>query len=62
MSEKIWYLKRSDLFRQLTPQELAELELRCRSRNFPRKSPVYLPADEADAVLLLARGKVKICH
>ncbi len=62
MSEKIWYLKRSDLFRQLLPQELAELELRCRSRNFARKSPVYLPADEADAVLLLARGKVKICH
>lgn len=62
MSEKIWYLKRSDLFRQLASHELAELELRCRSRNFPRKSPIYLPADEADAVLLLARGKVKICH
>lgn len=62
MSEKIWYLKRSDLFRQLAPGELAELELRCRSRTFPAKSPIYLPADEADAVLLLARGKAKICH
>lgn len=62
MSEKIWYLKRSNLFGQLQPSDLAELELRCLSRSFARNTPIYLPADEADAVLLLARGKAKICH
>jgi CRP-like cAMP-binding protein len=36
------------------------LELRCRARQFPAGTPVYLPADQADAVLLLAEGRVKI--
>ncbi len=31
-------------------------------RKFNRKAPIYLPRDEADGVLLLASGRVKICH
>ncbi len=61
MSEKIWYLKHCDLFQRLAPDELAWLEARCRLREYPRGSPIYLPADAADGVLLLARGRAKIC-
>ncbi|MEM9353242.1 MAG: Crp/Fnr family transcriptional regulator [Planctomycetota bacterium] len=60
MPERLWYLKHCDLFQQLTMQQLTGLEARCRSKTFPRGSPVYLPADYADAVLLLAEGRVKI--
>jgi CRP-like cAMP-binding protein len=60
MSDKIWYLKRCQLFEQLPPGELGRLEGRARVREFPRGCPVYLPADEADGVLVLAKGRVKI--
>ena len=60
MSERLWYLKNCDLFRQLSPEQLTMLESRCRIRRCPRHSPIYLPADEADGVLLLAEGRVKL--
>ena len=60
MSERLWYLKRCDLFQRLGQEQLSALESRCRVRKFPRATPVYLPADHADSVLLLAEGRVKI--
>jgi CRP-like cAMP-binding protein len=60
MSERVWFLKRCDLFQQLNPSQLQMLESRCRARRFPAGTPVYLPADQADAVLLLAEGRVKL--
>ncbi|HQU47267.1 MAG: transcriptional regulator [Planctomycetia bacterium 21-64-5] len=60
MSDKFWFLKRCNLFEQLTPEELTALESRCRVRSFPRGNPIYLPADEASGVLLLASGRAKI--
>ena len=60
MSQRLWYLKSCDLFQQLGSDQLTALEFRCRVRNFPRKTPIYLPADHADGVLLLAEGRVKI--
>ena len=62
MAEKIWHLKRSDLFEQLSADELAQLEARARVRRFARKSLIYLPQDAADSLLLLADGRVKICN
>ena len=62
MSEKLWYLKRCNLFERLSSTELREVEVQSKFRSFPRRSPIYLPADEANAVLLLASGRVKICH
>ena len=61
MSEKIWHLKQCDLFQHLAPDELRLLESRCRIRKVPRGSPIYLPADDADGVLLVTSGRVKIC-
>jgi len=60
MSERLWYLKRCDLFQQLGADQLTALESRCRARKCPRGTPIYLPADQADGVLLLAEGRVKI--
>ena len=60
MLERIWYLKRCPLFQQLDTQQLQFLESRCRARSFPRNTPIYLPSDDADSVMLLAEGRVKI--
>lgn len=60
MTEKLWYLKQCQLFQRLTPEQLAPLEARCRSRKFSRGDPIYLPADQADGVLLLTSGRAKI--
>ncbi len=60
MTEELWYLKQSDLFRRSSPEELARLGPRCRSRAFKRGEPIYLPAESAAAALLLAEGRVKI--
>ncbi len=62
MSEKLWFLKQCNIFEQLAPDELAWLEARSRARSFPRGSPIYLPAESAESVLLLASGRVKICN
>lgn len=61
MSEKFWFLKCCSILERLGPAELAELESRARIKKFPGRSPVYLPSDAADAVLLLVTGRVKIC-
>lgn len=60
MSERLWYLKRCDLFQRLSPEQLASVESRSRMRECPRGTPIYLPADYANGVLLLAKGRVKI--
>ena len=60
MSQRLWYLKSCELFQQLDHDQLTALESRCRMRSCPRGTPVYLPADQADGVLLLAAGRVKI--
>ena len=60
MSERLWYLKNCELFQRLSADQLTALEARCRMRQCPRGTPVYLPAVEADGILLLAKGRVKI--
>lgn len=62
MSEKIWYLKRCQLFQHCSAEQITALETCSRVRTFAKRSPVYLPAEQADAVLLLASGRIKICH
>ena len=61
MADNVWYLKRCDLFEQLPQEELRHVEGRSRIRRFARSSPVYLPSEHADGVLLLLSGRVKIC-
>jgi len=62
MPEKIWCLKNCDIFAKLQPDQLSQLEKRSRMREFPARSPVYLPSAAADSVFLLAKGMVKVCN
>ena len=62
MRDSYWYLKNCDLFSRIASQDIAELETQSRMRQLKRGEPVYLPNQEADAVILVAQGRVKICH
>ncbi len=62
MSERLWHLKCCELFERLPDEALAHLERHARFRKFPRRNPIYLPADESTGVLLLSSGRAKICN
>ncbi|RMF40319.1 MAG: Crp/Fnr family transcriptional regulator, partial [Planctomycetota bacterium] len=60
--QRLWYLKNCNLIAQLPTDEITHLERVSRVRRFAKGEPVYLPSETADAVYLIARGLVKICH
>ena len=62
MSDKLWYLKHCNLFERLTDEQITRIESRSRSRSFSANSPIYLPAEKADSVFLLAKGLAKVSH
>ena len=62
MAGQIWYLKSCRLFESCNPSQIARLEAASRSKSVSKGEPVYLPADAANSVLVLASGRVKICH
>ena len=62
MSEFYWYLQDCDLFSYLNNFEIRQLENVSKTRTFRRGEPIYLPDEIADGVLLVAKGRVKICH
>ena len=62
MADFYWYLKDCDLFTYLTDQDIRSLESVAKTRSFRRGEPIYLPNESADGVLLVVKGRVKICH
>lgn len=62
MNEKFWYLKKCNLFAQLSDRDIAELERTCFVRQYGRGEMVYLPSDHSNSVLLLAKGRIRIFH
>jgi CRP-like cAMP-binding protein len=60
MNEKIWYLKRCDLFTRLTPAQKRRLESGAGMRTFHRHEMIYFPTEPGQSVLVLAKGRVKI--
>lgn len=62
MEEKFWYLKRCPVFEHLAADDIARLESHSQIKTFDRKSLIYLPDDQGDAVLLLVSGRVRIYH
>ncbi len=62
MAESFWYLKNCNLFNQLASEDLSWLESHSRVRRMKRGEPIYLPSQSADGVLLVASGRIKICH
>lgn len=62
MAGQIWYLKSCRLFENCSNQQIARLESASRAKTVAKGEPIYLPADNANSVLVLASGRVKICH
>lgn len=62
MDRHFWYLKNCELFSQLSAEQLAQLERVAYVREFSRKQLIYLPQDESEAMLLVARGRVRLYH
>jgi len=60
MTERVWFLKQSRLFQQLSLEEIASLESRARVREWASRQVIYAPADAADSVFLVVRGRVRI--
>ncbi|MEM7782410.1 MAG: Crp/Fnr family transcriptional regulator [Planctomycetota bacterium] len=62
MANTFWYIKNCNLFSQLQPSDVAAIEAQSKTRVMKKGETVYLPQDQADAVLLVAQGRVKVCH
>jgi CRP-like cAMP-binding protein len=60
MDGNIWYLKRCELFENLSALQAERLERTARLRHFSRRSLVYAPNEAGESVLLLVRGRIKI--
>lgn len=62
MADAYWYIKNCNLFAQLSAADIADLEAESKVRKLKKGDPVYLPTEQADGVLLVAQGRVKVCH
>ncbi len=62
MADSFWYIKNCNLFSQLSASDIADLEAKSKVRKLKKGEPVYLPTEQADGVLLVAQGRVKVCH
>ena len=62
MADSYWYIKNCDLFAQVSPEDVSWLETRSKLRKVKRGEAVYLPDDSSDDILLVASGRIKICH
>jgi CRP-like cAMP-binding protein len=60
MSDKIWFLKRCELFERLNAEERRRLEIRAVMRTFRRNEMIYFPGEPGQTVLVVLRGKVKL--
>ncbi len=62
MNDRIWYLQKCDLLGRLSAAQMSQIERVSQIKVFPKSSAIYLPCQPADAILLVAKGLVKICH
>ncbi len=62
MAETFWHLQKCSLFNHLREADLSLLEAQSRMTTLKKGDSVYLPNEQADAVILVASGRVKIYH
>ena len=62
MADTLWFIKNCDIFSHVTDDDVKWLEQQSKMRKLKKGEPVYLPSQDADGVLLVAKGRVKICH
>lgn len=59
-ADKLWYLSQVNLFADMTEAEMHDLARVTTMREYPKGSVISQPAERANAVYLVKRGRVKI--
>lgn len=57
---KIWYLKRVNLFKEMSQEEMEQMAKMVVEKSFRKKELIYLPGEPGQSVYLLKKGVVKI--
>ncbi len=57
---KLWYLKRINLFTEMSPEEMGVFAQKTRMESVRKKTPIFFPGDPSQQVYLLKEGRVKI--
>ena len=57
---KIWYLKKINLFKSMSQEEMMQLAQKVVEKSFRKKETIYLPGQPGNHVYLLKKGVVKI--
>ena len=60
MNGSLWYLKRCDLFDELTPQQTERLNAAAHVRPFKRHDLIYAPTQPGHSVLVVAAGRAAL--
>lgn len=58
--DKIWYLKRINIFEDAGDSCLQRIDKYAIHKYLKKKEPIYLPGDKSDKVYLLKEGRVKV--
>lgn len=58
--DKLWYLKRCDIFSGLSKPELDKVAAIAQERTIPKKKIIYTPEDKSEAMFILKKGRVRI--
>ncbi len=59
-AKKLWYLKKINVFSELSWRELEEMKRITRMVSYRKNEPIYLPGDPSEIVYMLKKGRVKI--
>lgn len=57
---KLWYMKKIDVFSEMSSEEMEELSELTRMQDVPKGKPLYFPGDTSDTVFMLKKGRVRI--
>ena len=57
---KLWYLENINIFKDLSPEEIEEIDKKSSMKSYSKKVHIYFPEDPAKVVYLLKKGRVKI--
>lgn len=58
--DKLWYLKRCDIFNGLSKADLDKVSAIAHERTIPKKEIIYTPEDKNEAMFILKKGRVRI--
>lgn len=58
--EKIWYLKKFNLLKVLTPEEMEKMSQKVIESLVRKKQPIFLEGDSGESLYFLKRGRVKV--